>query len=94
MLGPKMKASRDEALALEREVVNGFGLGDEELGRLGDFAAGTRRDLFVHPEDLDVDRLEDGSLILQFSLPSGSYATQLVRELTRGPFENSRALVD
>ncbi|HEY6561371.1 MAG TPA: tRNA pseudouridine(13) synthase TruD [Polyangiaceae bacterium] len=86
MIGPKMRASTAAPLELERAIVAELGLQEAELGVLGHSAAGTRRDLIVEPDDLDVDRLDDGSLVLQFNLPSGSFATQVVRELTREDF--------
>ncbi|HMJ11159.1 MAG TPA: tRNA pseudouridine(13) synthase TruD, partial [Polyangiaceae bacterium] len=86
MIGPKMREAAGVPLELERAVTAELELGEAELSLLGAMAAGTRRDLIVRIDDLDVDRLDDGSLVLQFTLPSGSYATQLVRELTRTPF--------
>jgi tRNA pseudouridine13 synthase len=89
MIGPKMRDAAGVPLELERAVVAELGLQESALAVLGAAAAGTRRDLIVKPEDLDVDRLDDGSLLLQFTLPSGSYATQLIRELTRSPFTSA-----
>jgi tRNA(Glu) U13 pseudouridine synthase TruD len=39
----------------------------------------------VLPEDLAIAE-EDGTLVVSMFLPSGSYATEVVRELTRAPF--------
>lgn len=94
MIGPKMKPSAGRPRELEARAVAELGLTERELELLGALAPGTRRDLLVHPADLGVERLEDGSLMLGFSLPSGSYATQLVRELTRGAFESERGFGD
>jgi tRNA(Glu) U13 pseudouridine synthase TruD len=52
---------------------------------LGRAAPGARRDLIVFPGELALDDLGEGRAALDFSLPSGSYATVLVRELTRSP---------
>jgi tRNA pseudouridine13 synthase len=86
MVGPKMRAAAGVPLELEHAVVAELGLSEAELAVLGQCAAGTRRDLLVKLDDLDVDRLDDGSLVLQFNLPSGSFATQVLRELTRENF--------
>jgi tRNA pseudouridine13 synthase len=48
---------------------------------------GTRRDVMLWPEDLLITEGEQpGSLVVSMFLPAGSYATQVVRELTREPF--------
>jgi tRNA pseudouridine13 synthase len=92
MVGPKMKAANGPARELEQRVLAELQIADEHVDKLGALAPGTRRDLLVRPQDLDVDRLDDSNLVLQFTLPSGSYATQLIRELTRGPFESDRGI--
>jgi tRNA pseudouridine13 synthase len=83
MIGPKMKSPAGEPLALEQTASRELGLTDEDLTGLARVVDGTRRDLFVSPEPLSLERLDDGALRLDFTLPAGSYATQLVRELTR-----------
>ncbi len=83
MIGPKMKSPTGEALALEQAAARDLGLTEEDLAGLGRMVDGTRRDLFVSPHPLTLELLEDGCLLLDFTLPAGSYATQLVRELTR-----------
>jgi tRNA pseudouridine13 synthase len=83
MLGPKMKSPTGKALEFEQAAANELGLTSDDLTALGRMADGTRRDLFVSPEPLSLQPLADGSLLLDFTLPAGSYATQLVRELTR-----------
>ncbi len=81
--GPKLRpAAKDEGLALERAVLGELGLGDRELEALAQHAPGTRRDLVVRPEQGDV--IIDGDrLRLRFELPSGSYATEVLREMLR-----------
>jgi len=83
MIGPKMKSPTGEALALEQAATQQLGLTSDDLNALGRMVDGTRRDLFVSPHPLSLRLLEDASLLLDFTLPAGSYATQLVRELTR-----------
>jgi tRNA pseudouridine13 synthase len=85
MFGPKMKAARAHAAELEAATLAELDLTAEAMLRLGKLAPGTRRDLLVYPEDA-VATPTDGGIEIRFSLPAGSYATQVVRELTRGPF--------
>ncbi len=82
MPGPKMRAASGEALDLENEVLTELGITNEALAELGRHAPGTRRDLLVFPEGATVTEAAD-RLVLAFELPAGSYATILVRELTR-----------
>lgn len=86
IFGPKMKAARGRPSELEQAALSALGLDGQALSQVARFADGTRRDLFVHPAEVAL--LEDGpaSLVLSFFLPAGSYATLLVRELTRAPF--------
>jgi tRNA pseudouridine13 synthase len=67
------------AYEIEREVFAGnavfcAGLVKEKLDS-------SRRALRVIPEELELNWLEDGKLQLRFKLPSGSYATAVIREL-------------
>jgi tRNA pseudouridine13 synthase len=82
MPGPKMREAQADAAALEHEVLHELGLSEAALGELGRHAPGTRRDLLVRPEGASVST-EGDRLWLRFGLPAGSYATMLVRELTR-----------
>lgn len=77
--GPKARAAEAAALALEERILEEVGLTEEFRATLGKHAPGTRRDLLVRPEHLEAD-LSLGSLVLEFSLPAGAYATQVVRE--------------
>jgi len=86
IVGPKMKRAEADALALEQRIINEVDLSDEILQKLGEFGPGTRRDLIVFPESLSIEATAPPSpnaIILTFSLPPGSYATQLIGEYTR-----------
>ncbi len=83
MPGPKMRAATGPAHELEASVLAELGLGEAALRELGRSAPGTRRDLLVPLEDARVSE-EGDRLVLEFGLPAGSYATGVVRELTRG----------
>jgi tRNA pseudouridine13 synthase len=86
MFGPKMRAAKGRPLELEERALADVGLTPEARAALGRHADGTRRDLMMRPTDVSVTADADGALVLAFFLPSGSYATVLVRELTRVPF--------
>jgi tRNA pseudouridine13 synthase len=86
IFGPKMRAPGGAAANLESAAAAGLGLTPTDLELVGRLADGTRRDLFVFPTDVAVHEVGADTLMLRFSLPSGSYATQLLRELTRTPF--------
>ncbi len=82
MPGPKMYDTYEEVAELEREAIEGLGMTPEQFVKLGKRAPGTRRDLmfrFVDPPWVEW-RAPD-ALAIGFSLPSGSYATVLLREL-------------
>ena len=86
MIGPKMRAARGRPHELERAAVDSVGVDEGTERALGRFADGTRRDAVVWLDDVRVTLENPGTLVLEFFLPAGSYATQLVRELTREPF--------
>lgn len=78
--GKKAKATEADAAALEAEVLSGLGFDPSIIDR---YADGTRRVLRqpLDPE-LHLSPIEDG-LVLEVSLPSGSYATVLLDELVK-----------
>jgi tRNA pseudouridine13 synthase len=94
MPGPRMRPARDDALALEERVLGELGLAAESLEALSDHAPGTRRDLVAMPEGFELTPGPPGELTLSFFLPSGSYATELLRQLTGTPFLQARSALD
>jgi tRNA pseudouridine13 synthase len=89
MIGPKLRPASEEALALEQRLTAELGLTEEMLGTLGREAPGVRRDLFAPLADLAIEAVTDRSapaLALSFTLPSGGYATEVLRQLTHEPF--------
>ncbi len=90
MPGPKMKKPAGVPAELEAEGLSELELTDELLAGLGRHAPGTRRDLVVLPAELEARALDGGIIELTFFLPSGSYATELVRQLTRAPYFEPR----
>lgn len=84
IIGPKMRPASGRPLELEQRAVAELGLEPADLEVLGRAAPGARRDLLVYPEGVELTERE-GGFELAFGLPSGCYATVLVRELTRSP---------
>ncbi len=82
MWGPKGVQAQAAARELELTVLSEVDLDDSALAKLAKHAPGTRRDLFLEPRNLRVDAPAPGQLTVSFELDAGSYATQLVRELT------------
>jgi tRNA pseudouridine13 synthase len=71
-------------VAAEREagILADFGLEPAHLHGFGKLMQGTRRHNLVYLDDLTAD-VKDGILQLIFSLPAGSYATVLLREIMK-----------
>lgn len=82
--GPKGMAAGEAALASEQAALDALGLDEGALRQLARFAPGSRRVARLVPEGLSL-RLEDGDLMAEFTLPSGSYATVVLGELCHGP---------
>ncbi|HEY6726467.1 MAG TPA: tRNA pseudouridine(13) synthase TruD [Polyangiaceae bacterium] len=91
IFGPRAVAARDRAAELEAEALAPLGLDEAQLDRLGKSARGTRRDAWLPLDDLSFEPLDATSFRVSFTLPAGSYATQLVRELTGGAWLTLRA---
>ncbi len=86
IFGPKARSTSADAAALELSVINELGLSEEARAKLARMAPGTRRDLIAKVEQLELRWSAVGRLELAFSLPSGSYATEVVRQFTHAPF--------
>jgi tRNA pseudouridine13 synthase len=84
IFGHKMKAADDQAGGFERRLLESLGLDVAAFKPLR--AAGTRRRAVLHLEDLTIAPAAEG-LRFCFSLPSGAYATTVLREFTREPIE-------
>lgn len=81
--GPKMRQTAGEPAAREAAILDRFGLTPDAFLRFRKLTSGTRRPLIVWPGDFSVEVLESG-VRLKFVLPSGAYATALLREFTKG----------
>lgn len=82
MFGSRMKSPEADALTLEAEVLERWGIDAACLKRAEKYGEGTRRAARVRPESVQCERIQD-DLQLSFDLPKGSYATVLVEELTK-----------
>ena len=82
MFGRKTFAARDEAAAREAAVLAEAGLTPAAFAGFGKLLQGTRRHNLVYAEDLAAVRQPEG-VRLSFTLPAGSYATVLLREITK-----------
>jgi len=87
LIGDRMTALTDEAGAFETPLVEAMQLSDEDMHRLGKYGGrGGRRPLRFQPKETQVSGGADEAgefLQFQFVLPSGCYATTLLRELMK-----------
>lgn len=94
MFGVSMRAPAAGSPAAEREaeILAAAGLSIEAFARVKAIAEGTRRDAAITVTDPACSEL-DGTLVIEFALPAGAYATVVMREImksreaveTRGP---------
>ncbi|MEM1349798.1 MAG: tRNA pseudouridine(13) synthase TruD, partial [Myxococcota bacterium] len=88
MIGPKMHPAYGAEQVREGEVLQEMGLELEDFVRVKRLAPGARRPYVTWPRDMrwSLEEGEEGeaSLRLRFFLSSGSYATILMREISKG----------
>jgi tRNA pseudouridine13 synthase len=82
MFGRKTFPAADEAAAREAEVLRDAGLTPATFQGFGKLVQGTRRHNLVYCDDLAA-HVEPEGVRLTFSLPAGSYATVLLREIMK-----------
>jgi tRNA pseudouridine13 synthase len=80
MFGARMRAPSGAALERERQQLARFGVSAAHLERVERFGEGTRRPARVRPSQVSISRAGE-DLWLEFGLPRGAYATELVSEL-------------
>jgi tRNA pseudouridine13 synthase len=87
MFGSAMRAPPPgtEAAAREARVLAAAGLDAEAFVPLGKLATGTRRAATVVVEEPAVLAVASGAIRVTFSLPAGSYATAILREVQKSP---------
>ncbi|MFU8805123.1 MAG: tRNA pseudouridine(13) synthase TruD, partial [Bradymonadaceae bacterium] len=88
MPGPKMRLPEGASGEYEAGILEEAGATGELFSGWGKILTGTRRALAVYPEfhGLKVVDEDKEALELEFSLPSGSYATVLMREISKKAF--------
>jgi tRNA pseudouridine13 synthase len=82
MFGRKTFPSAGTAAEREGEVLRAWGLGAEAFRGFGKLLQGTRRHNLVYPDGLTAAWEPDG-LRLTMTLPAGTYATVLLREVMK-----------
>ncbi|MGZ0168364.1 MAG: tRNA pseudouridine(13) synthase TruD [Planctomycetales bacterium] len=82
IFGPKMK--QPEGISGEREqaILDRFDLPREAFSKFKKLTSGTRRPMVIWPDDLSMQNVENG-IEFSFTLPSGVYATCLMREIQK-----------
>jgi tRNA pseudouridine13 synthase len=83
MPGPRHPEADGKPREVELEVYEEWGVNDEIFRVAGKLARGTRRPFTVPVGDASASLTPDGDLALAFFLPSGSYATVVLRELMK-----------
>jgi tRNA pseudouridine13 synthase len=91
MFGRKMFATAGEAAAREAAVLHDAGLTPEAFRGFGKLLSGTRRHNLIYLNDLAAAREAEG-VRLSFTLPAGSYATVMLREVMKADQTDSEAV--
>lgn len=93
MWGAKMRKPEGAALEREIELLRRHAIDEEQLGKFSRLGEGVRRSLRLFPEDFRV-HTDDTDIQLQFVLPKGAYATEVLAWVFPGgltePFQPSR----
>jgi tRNA pseudouridine13 synthase len=90
MFGKKTFPAKGPAAEREAAVLEAAGLSKASFDGFGKLLLGTRRHNIVYVEDLSAHREPEG-LQLTFTLPAGSYATVLLREVMKSEVRDEDA---
>ncbi len=82
IFGRKTFAAKDEAAQREQSTLAAFALTASSFDGFGKLLQGTRRHNLVYVADLAAG-VDEAGLRLSFTLPAGSYATVLLREIMK-----------
>lgn len=83
MMASRMLRPTATVAELEAHALSQFRLDDAMFDRRRSELRGERRPLAVRASDITVEEIDDDTIRIGFSLPSGSYATVLLRELMK-----------
>lgn len=83
MFGVKIKSPEGEALAREQRVLDASGINAGMWRKWSKLALGTRRPLLIHLREIALTQHVADAIEFSFELPSGAYATTLLREFVR-----------
>jgi tRNA pseudouridine13 synthase len=86
IFGRKTYPAGGEAAEREASVLADRGMSQKTFEGFGKLMMGTRRHNVIYPDDFDATA-EAGGVRCTFTLPAGSYATVLLRELMHGESE-------
>ncbi len=84
LFGPKMKRPVGEVASREDRLLANSGIPREAFERFSNLTPGTRRPYLIWPEELKIAGEAEG-IRLAFTLPSGCYATVVLREFQKTP---------
>ena len=87
IVGRKTFAAKDDAAAREAAALAALELAPAQFAAFGKLMQGTRRHNLVYVDDLAYAETQLG-LCFTFTLPAGSYATVLLREIMKKDFQN------
>ncbi len=83
LFGPKMPAPTEKPGEIEAEILRKSGVTCEDFGRKeAERQPGARRSLRVALMEEPTFSVDDSGVLLTFALPSGSYATGVIQEIT------------
>lgn len=82
LFGPKMKQPASPLLEFELGFLNRCGLTLDDFSKFKKLTSGARRPLLLWLNDLEVISVDNG-LQFSFALPSGAYATVVLREFMK-----------
>ena len=93
LFGKKMRRAEGDAGDAEDALLSRFGLTWNDLARWGKNGLGSRRAVRVPLTDTSLEAAEDG-YVVAFTLPKGSYATVVMRELMKPSGNESSGATD
>jgi tRNA pseudouridine13 synthase len=87
MFGVSMKLPAGAAAVREQAILDAAGIAREAFERVARIAEGTRRDATIAVRDITVREAGPSTLEVAFALPSGAYATAVMREVMKAASE-------